>query len=146
MSVDSAQYRVLVVDDDAAMRMTIQAILEEGFEVVTCASAQRALYVLEKETFDVIVADWRMPGMDGIEFLRRVSAQSTTVACLLITGHVDDLSKEVAWTDRKTVGLLRKPFKPEQFLDRVQHLAQLSKMKRSINRLNETADLRLKRT
>ncbi len=140
MGETSTRIRVLVVDDDLSIRSTIAGILEEDFEVTTCGSPRRALTLLSQSDYDLIVTDWQMPEMDGLEFARAALARYARLGCLLMTGQMDDLSQQVAWSERKTIGLLSKPFRPEQFLDRVTQVAQLARMKRSIAKLSGTTE------
>lgn len=80
--------RVLLVDDETnyvetlAKRLTLRR-----FEVVTAASAEEALEVLERVEVDVAVIDVRMPGTDGIEATRQLRARHPAVEVILLTGH-----------------------------------------------------------
>jgi CheY-like chemotaxis protein len=135
------KFRVMVVDDDPDVRSSIEAVLSEAFEVRTCENAMQALAVLAREDFHVICSDWQMPGMDGVEFFRRILAQPAwdAATCILVTGQFEELLKEVAWADRKRLGIVRKPFSPRAFMERVEQYANLSEMKRSIRRLHAIA-------
>jgi CheY-like chemotaxis protein len=65
--------RVLVVDDDAIIRDLLTAILEpQGFEVQTAANGPAALAAFHVEPFDVILTDFQMPGMSGLELAAEV--------------------------------------------------------------------------
>jgi DNA-binding NtrC family response regulator len=79
--------KVLIIDDEPAIRRSMSGILEnEGFTVTDAASAIEALPLLDKETFDAIFCDIKMPQMDGIEFL--VKAKTITDApIIIISGH-----------------------------------------------------------
>ncbi len=79
--------KVLIIDDEPAIRRSMGGILEnEGFTVTDAASAIEALPLLDKETFDAIFCDIKMPQMDGIEFL--VKAKTITDApIIIISGH-----------------------------------------------------------
>ncbi len=79
--------RVLVADDDAALRETIaDDFRQRGLEAVLHPSADAALGALAREPFDVVLSDLRMPGMDGIEFCRRVTAARPDVPVVVMTG------------------------------------------------------------
>lgn len=131
------EYDVLVVDDDRAMLDTTMAVLELSHRVQGTTRPKRALEILEARTFHVLVVDWQMPGMGGIEFFRRATKLDPSVGGLLITGFVNEFAFEVSREQRKMLGILGKPFAPEQLLDRVSMLGRLSEMKRQIKRLRE---------
>jgi DNA-binding NtrC family response regulator len=78
---------VLVVDDDALFRAALVRYLEsEGFSVVAEGDPSAALERLEQRAFDLFVTDLRMPGIDGIAFIRRVRAHDPEAVCIVVTG------------------------------------------------------------
>jgi DNA-binding response OmpR family regulator len=128
---------VLLVDDDEAMLTSMRAILEDHFEVETCSSPLPALRLTETERFDVICVDWRMPNMDGIEFFRALEKlhPEGMPSCILITAHTAELLDQVSMESRKILGMLRKPFRPNDLIERVALFANLSRMKSTNTRL-----------
>jgi two-component system response regulator HydG len=75
MAIVERRGRVLVVDDDAASCGALKLLLAgEGFDVDQATSGERALELMAERAPDVLLSDIRMPGMDGIELLRRVRA------------------------------------------------------------------------
>ena len=82
--------RILVVDDDASIRRTFQRHLsEQGHTVSVASTAEEALSQLSDFGPTLLIADIRMPGMDGIELLRRVRAAGDDIDVLIITAHED---------------------------------------------------------
>lgn len=83
--------KILVVDDDPVIRALLQEALEsEGHTLLQAPDGQRALEVLAQEGVDLVLTDFLMPGMDGIEFLERVrhtSRFSQDLRCIMITAH-----------------------------------------------------------
>ena len=80
--------RVLVVDDDANTRQSIASIArKEGWETAEAASAIDALESLRRQMFDLVLCDLVLPGIDGIELLRRLRTTGDSVAFVVITGH-----------------------------------------------------------
>jgi len=78
---------VLIVDDDAVFRAALRRFIEsEGYEVVAVGDAESGLERLEARTFDLVLTDLRMPGVDGIEFLRRIRGLDPEAVCIVITG------------------------------------------------------------
>jgi len=80
--------RILVVDDEAAIRDSMRMILEyEGHECVVAASGQEALAAVEHDTPDLVFLDIKMPGMDGLEVLSRIRGMAETLPVVMISGH-----------------------------------------------------------
>lgn len=126
-------YRVLLVDDDAHLLESMEAVLSEQFVVRRCTSGQDALGLLEREAFHVVCADWQMPGMDGVEFFHAVARRKLRLlpCFVLTTAHAGELLNRVPYEDRKMLGMLRKPFSPDQLLERVTQFAGVAHLKRS---------------
>jgi putative two-component system response regulator len=101
---------VLVIDDEAVVRMLVMEILESAGHVVTGAeSAERALTLLERTEFDLVVSDVVMPGLSGLELLEAVRARRASLPVVLVTGAgtYDTLSQALT---RGAAGLVTKPF------------------------------------
>jgi len=82
--------RVLVADDDADLCQLLRGILvRAGHDVVTCLTAQEALDRMADSPFDVVLTDWQMAHMDGIELCERVVKEHRGVPVLLMTAHGD---------------------------------------------------------
>ena len=82
--------KVLIVDDERAIRNSLGEILgDEGYEVETAEDGAVALQKVEKEKFDVIFCDIKMPGMDGVEVLGKLMEMGIDSAVVMISGHAD---------------------------------------------------------
>jgi two-component system response regulator AtoC len=104
---------VLVVDDDASLRGVITAaVAPVASRVIEAASALRALEVLREENVDVIVSDLRMPGLDGLGFLRRVREEQPRARFVLITAH-GDMDVVIRALREGASDFLAKPFENE---------------------------------
>jgi DNA-binding NtrC family response regulator len=78
--------RVLVVDDEFSVRDALQGwFRKDGHAVATAADAREALHLLHAERFDVVLLDIRMPGIDGLELLRRIRVLDPACAVIMIT-------------------------------------------------------------
>jgi putative two-component system response regulator len=102
--------RVLVIDDESVIRMLVVEILESaGYDVTSAESAERALALLEKADFDLVVSDVVMPGLSGLELLEAVQARRASLPVVLVTGAgtYDTLSQALT---RGAAGLVTKPF------------------------------------
>jgi PAS domain S-box-containing protein len=80
--------RVLHVDDDSCLlKITKQCLESEApLHVETAVSVEEALNKLEKETFDVVVSDYQMPGKDGLDFLKTLRSNGNTIPFIMFTG------------------------------------------------------------
>jgi len=85
---DSVKGKILVVDDEEIICYSLRLVLEKrGYEVVTAQRAQEALDKLKEETFDVVLADIRMPEMDGIQMLKAIRQIDPQLPVIFITGY-----------------------------------------------------------
>jgi len=80
--------RVLVIDDEAAIRDSLKMILEyEDYQFVGASSGQEGLEIVQRERPDVVLVDIKMPGMDGMEVLRKLRAIDESLPIIMISGH-----------------------------------------------------------
>jgi putative nucleotidyltransferase with HDIG domain len=106
--------KILFVDDDAIMRELFSTFLSsdrERWEISTADGGEAALLLLEATTFDVVVSDMRMPGMDGIALIREVKRRSPRTSRIILSGLTDQ--KEIAECLCETHQFLPKPFQPK---------------------------------
>lgn len=135
-----ARIRVLIVDDDPALLETVTAILEAHFDAKACGSGPEALALLRREAYDVIVADWKMPGMTGLEIFQQASKLGSNAACLLMTGHMEAFTGEVTPDQRRRLGFLRKPVQPPELVRRIEAMAQIASLRESAKQLVRKLD------
>jgi CheY-like chemotaxis protein len=102
--------RVLIVDDEASLRMTLTANLElEGLEVVEADSGERALALAAKERFDLVLSDIRMPGMNGVDLFRHLRRTEPDLPVILMTAFALEGLVEAALSEG-VYTVLPKPF------------------------------------
>jgi len=88
MSAPKTAIRLLMVDDEPDFLEAITPGLERrGFHVTTAEDGRTALDLLTRETFDVVVLDVKMPGLDGISAFRRISEMVPQLPVIMLTGH-----------------------------------------------------------
>jgi signal transduction histidine kinase len=106
--------RLLLVDDDADVREFVRMVLSElGFEVTEASNGQSALAILREFKPHLLIVDFAMPGMSGVEFALRARASSPGLSFLFVSGYIDPAEIESA------VGrapLLKKPFGAEELV------------------------------
>src|SRR5271169_4631403 len=106
----SDKRRVYVIDDDAAMRDSLNFLLgAANFEVTLFDSAMKFLDALPGLDFGCVVSDVRMPGIDGIELLKRMTAGRSKFPILIMTGH-GDVPLAVDAMKLGAIDFLEKPF------------------------------------
>ncbi|NIS59737.1 MAG: response regulator [Proteobacteria bacterium] len=90
---ESNQGAVLIVDDDEGIREVLQEIIQLfGFTCKSAESAEEALESLRKQSFELMITDIKMPGMDGMELLKRAKKQSESLDIIMMTGFSVDYS------------------------------------------------------
>lgn len=111
--------RVLVVDDEADfLESLVRRLCRRGLEAVGVASGEDALERLSGEAFDVAVLDVKMPGLDGIEVLRRLKKQGSRVEVILLTGHAS-VESGVDGVELGAFDYLIKPVKLDDLFERI---------------------------
>lgn len=82
--------RVLIVDDEREVRQVLQEFLVgRGYDVVQAANGTDALAILQAEKLDLVLLDLAMPGMDGMETLKRITALGAPVPVIMVTANAD---------------------------------------------------------
>jgi two-component system NtrC family sensor kinase len=112
---------VLVVDDDEHVRRAIRRVLRRTrCRVVEADGGEGALAVLEREPVQVVVSDFRMPGISGIELLRRVKERWPRVQRVLLTGQADSTAIEEAVNQSEIFRFIWKPWDDGHLLITIQ--------------------------
>ncbi|MEZ0059442.1 two-component system response regulator FixJ [Bradyrhizobium elkanii] len=107
---------ILVIDDDPAMRDSLAFLLDvNGFAVMSYETATDFLDHLAGSTVDCIVSDIRMPGMSGLELVRKLKADAVACPVILMTGH-GDVALAVEAMKAGAVDFIEKPFEDEALL------------------------------
>ncbi len=106
--------KILVVDDEAGMRHMLRLVLEkEGYEVIDAPDAETGLDVLEKEEADVALCDIRMPGMDGLGFLREISSMQVSPTLIMMSAY-GSVDMALECMKQGAYDYISKPFKPDE--------------------------------
>ena len=109
--------RVLLVDDEELFRETLAKLLRRrGLEVATASDGEAALAVVQEQAPEVVVLDLRMPGMDGIETLRRIKRHRPDTRVVMLTGH-GSVDAGVDALRAAAYDFLLKPVGPDQLVE-----------------------------
>jgi excisionase family DNA binding protein len=109
---------VLIVDDDPQVRSLLKDILtEQGLQnIIDVDSGEKAIERVEKQHFDLIFLDLKLPGIDGLEVMRAIKAKNAKAVVAIITGYGDDPIAMEAMSLGPLL-LIRKPFKVNDVID-----------------------------
>ncbi|HXV41952.1 MAG TPA: response regulator transcription factor [Anaerolineae bacterium] len=119
---------ILVADDDQKLlKMVRRTLIYEGFQVVTAENGREALAKLEVEPPDLLVLDWMMPELDGLELLHRLRRAGDEVPVLMLTAR-DAVEDRVQGLDGGADDYLVKPFAPSELLARLRALLRRTKI------------------
>ena len=108
--------RILVIDDDAAIRDSLRMILEyQGYSVMLAATGEEGAALVEREAPDLVFLDIKMPGMDGLEVLQRITHLTDVTPIVVMSGHAT-ISTAVEATRLGAFDFVEKPLETERVL------------------------------
>ncbi len=113
--------KILLVDDNQSMRLIIKAMLEKlGYKVVTASMPSEAisLFKKEKDSIDLLLTDFMMPGLNGFELKNEIEKIKPGIKTLFISGHSIDILGNYA-TDYEFIHFLQKPFTVSALAEKV---------------------------
>ena len=116
--------RLLVIEDEPEIAdFVIRGLREEGYTVESAADGLTGLQMLERDSWDVVLLDWRLPGMDGLTVLRRFRQRDKRTPVLFLTAR-NAISDRVRGLDQGANDYLCKPFAFDELLARVRVLVR----------------------
>lgn len=83
--------RLLLVEDDALIRDSLRLLFEsEGCRLEALETAEEAVEAVRRREYDIVITDYRLPGMDGLEFLRKLQEYRPATMRVLLTAYMDE--------------------------------------------------------
>jgi DNA-binding NtrC family response regulator len=132
-----APIRLLVIDDEAiALKNLVQVFEREPYEVLPCASGAAGLAALEREPFDVVLTDLRMPGVDGMTILQRARALRPDTQVIVVTGYAT-LDSAIEAMKQGAYHYVAKPYRLDEVREVVRGAAEMARLKRENRELRE---------
>ncbi len=134
--------RILVIDDEAAIRDSMRMILEyEGYECILAPTAQEGLTLVEREPPDLVFLDIKMPGMDGLEALTKIKTSNDALPVVMISGHG---TASTGWEAHKlgAFAFIEKPLGREQVLVTVKNALEQERLRDENKSLRRALDAR----
>ncbi|HET7711906.1 MAG TPA: response regulator, partial [Thermoanaerobaculia bacterium] len=133
-------YRVLVIDDETAIREAIRMTLEyENYKVDEARSGQEGIDKASKTPYDALLLDIKMPVLDGIEVLENLKAQKVTAPVIMVSGH-GDVHTAVECTKRGAFDFLEKPLNRDKLLLAVRNAVRQRSLEEENIELREKAE------
>jgi DNA-binding response OmpR family regulator len=129
--------RILIVDDEELQRMTMKSRLQSaGYIVDTAAGGEEGLGMLKEAAYDIVLLDIRMPGMDGIETLNRVTREYPLTEVVMMTGFADFITA-VECLKSGARDYLVKPIHPTELVTRLNTLIRERELRSSLDKLRK---------
>ena len=118
------EMEILLIDDDEWIRDALRIFFEEeGCRLVALETAEEGIEALQSQDYDIVIADYRLPGVDGLEFLSRVKLSHPNFIQILITAYAND--EIVAKANSLGIHeLISKPFSSRNIEDSLSRLIQ----------------------
>ena len=130
--------KILIVDDERSIRNSLKEILDdEGYDVDVAENGQQGVEMVEKEKYDVIFCDIKMPVMDGVETLAKLTSMGIDSAVVMISGHAD-VATAVDCIKKGAFDFIEKP------LDLNRILITIKNAKDKVHLVKETKSLKKK--
>jgi DNA-binding NtrC family response regulator len=136
------KYNILAIDDEPHMLVLLERIIKEKthYTLMTTNNSLEVPKLLEENNFDLIIADLKMPGMDGMDILRKVKEQKREEEVIIITAF-GSLETAVEALSLGVFDYITKPFKKEQIIFTVDRAIKWQEMKRIARSASEIFEL-----
>ena len=137
---------VLLVDDEISIRQSLSGILEdEGYQISSVEDGHKALAMLDVESFDIVLLDIWMPGIDGIEVLKRIKQCNPQLPVIMISGH-GNVETAVKATRLGAIDFIEKPLDLQKILLSIENALKLSRLEQENRILKERQYARVELT
>ena len=129
--------KILVADDDPTVQELLQLILEKhGFEVIICNDGIKAKEVIDHNHVDLVISDYKMPNMDGLQLLKALRKEGQGIPFILITGY-GSIDSTMEAIKLGTVEYLTKPFKPMEIVLATRKALNMGQIQRKLAHLQK---------
>jgi len=124
--------KVLVIDDEQGIRdLFIQALEEDDYEVLTVDNGEQGLDIIKSEKPNVVFLDLKLPGIDGLEVLKRISDLEIKAIVIMITGH-GTIAKAAKTMDLGAYDYIVKPFDIDDIIKLMKQALKIDKLERDV--------------
>ena len=137
--------RIIVVDDDEGARESLELILEDDYDVVCTEDGFSALERIRKEVFDLVLLDLTMPGMDGMETLKRIKSHDKLIDVVMVSA-TDRAREAIASIQTGAYDYITKPFDPQTILAAVERVLQKRSLEQEVRYLRSEVAHKYRKT
>jgi len=131
--------RILIIDDEESMRHMLSVILrKEGYDTLSFGDAAKAIESLEGEDFDFILCDIRMPGMDGMAFLRALRERDAERTVIMMSAY-GSMDSAIECMKLGAYDYISKPFKADEIILTVKKAEERERLRKENRRLKDEA-------
>lgn len=124
--------KILAIDDDSIIRTLLTNMLRKaGYEVITASDGSAGLKLALEEDPDIVITDYQMPGMDGMQVLENIKKSKASLPVIMLTAH-GDIALTIKSMQAGAYDYLEKPIKMDEMLLVVKNAAELARQSRSI--------------
>jgi signal transduction histidine kinase len=132
--------KVLLVDDEAGIRNVLKiSLADAGYEVFVQDNGEKALEIFKKVRPPIVLADIKMPGMSGLELLRRIKAEETDTEVIMITGH-GDLALAIESLKLNATDFITKPLSDDALAVAMKRAEERIAMKKALKAYTENLE------
>jgi formate/nitrite transporter len=131
--------KMLIIDDDQIILRSCTKIFEaEGYEITATSNPQEGLKLVSENSYDVILVDWMMPSLDGLDVVEEIDKRSPNSAMVMISGH-PTVGRATEALKRGAMDYLAKPFKPAEIIAAVNRAMRrkVDQEKRAVGRFEK---------
>ena len=119
------EMKILLIDDDEWIRDSLKIFFEaEGCDLLALETAEEGMAALEDQTVDLIIVDYKLPGLDGLDFFKRIHNTQSGAMKILITAYRNDNVVSEA-RKLKVQGFIEKPFTSDTFMASLAYLIKM---------------------
>ena len=124
---------ILVIDDDKMILMILkQTLSKEGYRVSTAASGEEGIAMLASSNTDLVLTDYMMPGMSGIEVLNVIKQNQPLLPVIMLTGH-GDVALTIKAIQLGAVDFIEKPIHSKELIEIIKRALEISEQNKSIS-------------
>ena len=136
--MSEASFTLLIVDDEPNVIKSVKRLLfETDYKILTAESGEKGLTMFEGNEIDLVISDYRMPGMNGVEFLREVRERYPDTIRLILSGYADVAAVVEAINDGQVYKFISKPWNDQELLTTIMRALDQHHLERENRRLTE---------